>query len=305
MGMDAKKDIVLRAKKHVCIARVESRVVTRIGRLVGKRDRVVSSRFTNLVGYVSRHVDCNLEYRLVGYSYRKLSIGLTPSVHRTYRPGVKESLGESAQSIMSLQWAPNRVITVFGLAATCSLPSLAMRPRLPIRSLSFVRSYATRLPERPPYRAPDPLKDNPHATYESLSEDLTFIRRPPPTAESPESYTVSPASPLLKPQASTPTGELPPVLFPRKSPEPPRMSKELIEKMRELRRKDPAAWTAGKLAKEFGCTQSFVRMWASLKKPERRKALARRDVEHDANREKWGDKRLMQKDIRLKRKEFW
>lgn len=179
-----------------------------------------------------------------------------------------------------------------------------MRPPLSLRSLISVRSYATRLPERPPYRAPDPLKNNPHADYKSLPGDLTFIHRPPPSASAPESYTTLPASPLLKP-AHNATAELPPALFPRKASPPPRMSDEDIAKMQELRRSDPEKWTAGKLAKEFGCTQAFARMWTKLPKAERRKALARRDSEHEKCREQWGEKKLFQKEIRNKRKELW
>ena len=83
------------------------------------------------------------------------------------------------------------------------------------------------------------------------------------------------------------------------------MSDEDIEKMQQLRREDPQKWTAGKLAKEFGCTQSFARIMARLPKPERRKALARRDAEHETHRAKWGEKKLLQKEIRAKRKDFW
>ena len=94
-------------------------------------------------------------------------------------------------------------------------------------------------------------------------------------------------------------------MFPRKNPEHARMSDEGIQKMQELRRADPQKWTAGKLAKEFGCTQGFVRMWTKLPKAERRQALARRDADHEKHRAKWGEKKLLQKEIRKKRREFW
>ena len=83
------------------------------------------------------------------------------------------------------------------------------------------------------------------------------------------------------------------------------MSDEDIKKMQQLRMENPEKWTAGKLAKEFGCTQGFARMWTKLPKEVQRKALARRDAEHEKQRAKWGEKKLLQKEIRDKRKEFW
>lgn len=181
-----------------------------------------------------------------------------------------------------------------------------MRPPLPLRSLTSIRTYATRLPERPPYRAPDPLVNNPHATYESLPDDLTFIHRPPPSAPTPESYTTLPASPLLRPVANASSeARLPPELFPHKKTAPEWMSQENIEKMKKLRAEDPVKWTAGKLAKEFGCTQSFARIVARLPKQAKREALARREAEHSTHREKWGEKKLLQKQFQERRREFW
>jgi hypothetical protein len=189
----------------------------------------------------------------------------------------------------------------------CVLRLSAMfKSRMSLRPLTQVR-YSSRLPERPPYRAPDPLVNNPHAHYEALPNDLTFIHRPPPSAAPPESFTTLPSSPLLKPvspSASSSTSGLPPAL--RKASQVEKwMSDEEIKEMQRLRKEDPEKWTAGKLAKKFGCTQVFVRLMARLPKPERKKALAKRDAEHEAFRAKWGEKRLLQKDIRQKRKDFW
>ncbi|PBK82192.1 hypothetical protein ARMGADRAFT_1019779 [Armillaria gallica] len=69
------------------------------------------------------------------------------------------------------------------------------------RALSFTRSYATRYPrpktgtsERPPYRTPDPLVNNPSTAVTTLpDEELTFIHRPPPTSPAPFILTTSPA----------------------------------------------------------------------------------------------------------------
>ncbi|KAI9061325.1 hypothetical protein FKP32DRAFT_948908 [Trametes sanguinea] len=181
-----------------------------------------------------------------------------------------------------------------------------MKPRLPLSlRLPFSRSYATRLPERPPYRAPDPLRSNPHATYQELADkNLTFIHRPPPTAPSPLSYTTSPASPLLKDGPTPVTGALPPSVRKDKG-EKARLSDEAIAKIRDLRRADPVKWTRGKLAKEFGCSPWFVGKLITLKGPDRRRALEEREREHAEARAKWGERKSLQAEIRKKRREFW
>ncbi|KAI0357425.1 hypothetical protein OH77DRAFT_1502990 [Trametes cingulata] len=182
-----------------------------------------------------------------------------------------------------------------------------MKPRLPLslKLLPFSRSYATRLPERPPYRAPDPLVNNPHATYQELPDaNATFIHRPPPTAPSPLSYTTAPASPLLKDGPTPVAGPLPPSLRRDKGARP-RLSDEDIAKMRELRRADPQTWTRGALARQFNCTPWFVAKMIALKGPERKAALEKREKEHEAARAKWGERKSLQADIRKKRKEFW
>ncbi|THG96164.1 hypothetical protein EW026_g5620 [Hermanssonia centrifuga] len=178
-----------------------------------------------------------------------------------------------------------------------------MKARTPVR-LTFIRSYATRLPERPPYRAPDPLVNNPNAVYEELPGDLTFIHRPPPSAASPESYTTSPASPLVMP-VKTPAGATLPPSVRKEKPAPPRMSDEDLARMRELRAKNPRYWTAGKLAKELNCSQLFVRMMAGLKNSEKKAALKKRDEEHQRFRSQWGEKRVMNQEIRMKRQQYW
>lgn len=85
----------------------------------------------------------------------------------------------------------------------------------------------------------------------------------------------------------------------------PRVSDEDLEKIRRLRRENPTEWTRGRLAKEFNCTPWFVGMVTSLKGPDRRQALEARDHEHEEFREKWGERRRLNADIRKKRKEFW
>ena len=182
-----------------------------------------------------------------------------------------------------------------------------MKPRLPLPLRIPSRSYATRLPERPPFRARDPLADKKASQpWQPLAdaENTTFIHRPPPSAPSPLSYTTAPASPLLRPAPAPVSGELPPTVR-QEQPERERVSDADLARIRQLRREDPKTWTRGRLAREFGCSPWFVGQVTSLKGPERRAALAERDREHAANREKWGERRSLNDDIRKKRKEFW
>ena len=190
------------------------------------------------------------------------------------------------------------------------LASAVVKPRLAF-NLDVARRYASRLPQRPPTlpqrppaRAPDPLINNPHATYEQLPGDMTFIHRPPPTAPTPESYTIRPASPLLKPALPAST-HLPPILFPDTRVQPERMSQEDIRKMKDLRKSDPDNWTVSKLAREFKCTTQFVRLMAPLNPSQRKKKQAARDAAHAEQRAKWGERKSLVHDIRQKRRELW
>lgn len=179
---------------------------------------------------------------------------------------------------------------------------MSLRPRVPF----LTRGYATRLPQRPPMRHPDPLSNNPKAVSTSLPEDLTFIHRPPPTTPTPHSYTVNPSSPLLQTgtQTSSPTPALPPPLK-NATLAHPRLSDEKISEIRRLRMENPAYYTRSRLANTFGCSPSFVSYVAPLDSSQQRAALAKRDQEHEKARARWGEKSALIREIRRKRKEFW
>ncbi|KAI9510851.1 mitochondrial ribosomal protein subunit L20-domain-containing protein [Russula earlei] len=167
----------------------------------------------------------------------------------------------------------------------------------------LTRGYATRLPQKPPIRHPDPLSN---AVTTSLPEHLTFIHRPPPSPPTPFSLTVNPSSPLLRtePPAQSTILDLPP---PLKKPAltHPRLSEEAIAEMRRLRTENPSFYTCRKLADSFGCSPSFVSYIAPLKPSQQRAALAKRDREHEKARARWGEKASLIREIRRKRKEFW
>ncbi|KAF8221040.1 hypothetical protein L208DRAFT_717038 [Tricholoma matsutake] len=181
-------------------------------------------------------------------------------------------------------------------------------------SLSFTRSYATRYPrpkpgtsERPAYHAPDPLINNPNATVTSLKDqDVTFIHRPPPTAPSPFSLSTAPSSPLLRLNPSPIRGPLPPFIRPSANKiQPPRASDEDVAEIRRLRLSDPKKYSRGKLAKMFGCTESFVAGIAALKKTQRKALIRARDQKHAEARDRWSEKKSIVRAVRAKRREFW
>jgi len=179
--------------------------------------------------------------------------------------------------------------------------------------LGSIRTYATRLPQRPKFRHGDPLIDNPAAKVTLTSDGVTFIQRPPPTAPSPHSLTAAPVSPLLRPPttstasatdaATSSEGTIPPPLSQDRTFA--HLSNEQIEEMRTLRLKDPAVWTRLRLARHFGCSPSFVGMFARLKKKDIREQKAKFEAQLEAGRTKWGEKRQLAEAIRRKRKEFW
>ncbi|KAA1469763.1 hypothetical protein DENSPDRAFT_642361 [Dentipellis sp. KUC8613] len=178
-----------------------------------------------------------------------------------------------------------------------------MRARLPF-SISSCRSYSTRLPQKPRMRIKDPLANAPSATVTALPEDLTFIHRPPPSLESPVSYTTNPTSPLLRKAHPSGDAPLPPHLH-KVAPKKPSISEEALAEMRRLRASDPTAYTRKRLAEQFDCTVAFVGRMAPLSKQAKRDALERREVEHEDARSRWGEKKAIVREIRKKRREFW
>ncbi|KAH9045045.1 mitochondrial ribosomal protein subunit L20-domain-containing protein [Lactarius hengduanensis] len=174
--------------------------------------------------------------------------------------------------------------------------------RLPL----LTRGYATRLPQKPPMRHPDPLLKNPNTVTTSLPEDLTFIHRSPPSASTPFSYTINPTSPLLlaeSPPAATSSSLPPPLAQPKL--ERRRLSDDKITEMQHLRVQDPKRYTRQRLAEMFGCSSAFVSYVAPLARSEKKAALERRERMHEKARAQWGEKAALIHEIRKKRKEYW
>ncbi|TFY83790.1 hypothetical protein EWM64_g215 [Hericium alpestre] len=139
----------------------------------------------------------------------------------------------------------------------------------------------------------------------TLPDDLTFIHRPPSSAPTPFSYTTNPTSPLLRSSSSKPVdAPLPPPLRPTAA-QKPRLSEEQLYEMRRLRASNPTLYTRKKLAEKFNCSEAFVGLVTPLSRQQQRVALDRRDQEHERARAQWGEKKLIVREIRKKRKEFW
>lgn len=188
-----------------------------------------------------------------------------------------------------------------------------MKPRLQVGRLLGTRSYATKVTprkpmpaERPPQKYADPLASSPVAVATALPDNLTFIHRPPPSAPSPHSYTTLPASPLLRPPAGHSAQGVPPHIRPsaKKTP-PPRMSDEDLAELKRLRYADPKTWTRAALARKFNCTKQFVGLVTCLPNTVRKEIKAVKAVKDEENREKWGPRRRMVREIQKERRAYW
>jgi len=87
--------------------------------------------------------------------------------------------------------------------------------------------------------------------------------------------------------------------------EPPRVTHEQIQEIKRLRREDPEKYSRARLARMFNCTSHFVAQVAALPPTQRKQFRKRRDEEHEAVREGWGERKSLIAEIRKKRREFW
>lgn len=177
-------------------------------------------------------------------------------------------------------------------------------------SVGARRGYATST--RPLPRPKDPLTTSKNAVISELAPGVTFIHRPPPSAPTPHSLTTAPSSPLLqKVQTSLApspaavsteaSSNLPPVLGSGPPEKRYHLTPSQIEEMRALRASDPKKYTAGVLAKQFDCTVAFVQITAPASKT-RRLAL---DTELQEQKDGWGYRKRLQREIRQKRRSLW
>jgi hypothetical protein len=55
----------------------------------------------------------------------------------------------------------------------------------------------------------------------------------------------------------------------------------------------------------FGCTEAFVGMVAALPKSKRKAVVRVREEAHAKMRERWSERKSVERAVRAKRKEFW
>ncbi|KAF8340335.1 mitochondrial ribosomal protein subunit L20-domain-containing protein [Cantharellus anzutake] len=148
-------------------------------------------------------------------------------------------------------------------------------------------------------RPRDPLLTSTKAVIQELEPGVTFIKRPPPSAPSQHSLTTAPVSPLLRPIPLR--NPLPSTDSSSSSVKRYHLTEEKIAEMRQLRRADPVKNSVISLARRFDCSRAFVQISAPLSREQRKK----RDMELQAQREKWSNRKKLVREIRQRRKLFW
>ncbi|KAG9019761.1 hypothetical protein FRB90_009631 [Tulasnella sp. 427] len=195
--------------------------------------------------------------------------------------------------------------------------SFALRTRLSASSAPrLTRTFVA----RPKHTVKDPLLNASNAEITELSENLTFIHRPPPTAETPLSYTTKPTSPLLRqsdaPSTST-SASLPPPLHSHQTNrgQAKRLTQDQIEEIRARRARDPKRNPAWKLAEEYGCSRLFISMVAPIKKIDvqvktseglvHMNEAEKRQLEREKAMARWGERKQINREVKRLRREIW
>lgn len=171
------------------------------------------------------------------------------------------------------------------------------------------RTFTTsaRVTRNAPARRPsDPLDASAHAMRFPLASGETFISRPAPSQ--PTSRTLAPVSDVLLQSAAVASeadlAKLPPALRPRHRQArgaTARLGESQIKEIQQLRQQDPYTNTAGKLAKQFGCSPTFVSIVAPAPKDVRRA----RQAETELRKATWGANKRIAEAERRERRALW
>lgn len=175
--------------------------------------------------------------------------------------------------------------------------------------LGTIRTFSSsaRKMRNTPARHPrDPLDTSVHASRFSLPTRETFVVRPAPSQ--PSSRMSVPAAETLfaapAPISETELAGLPPAL--RKHHRQARLatnvlSPEKVAELQQLRAQDPFKFTAGKLAKMFGCSPTFV----SIVAPAPKNVRKARQAETELKRATWGMNKRVAHEQRAERRALW
>ncbi|KAG8932034.1 hypothetical protein FRC01_000405 [Tulasnella sp. 417] len=171
---------------------------------------------------------------------------------------------------------------------------------------------------RPKHTVKDPLLTASNASITELPENLTFVHRPPPTAETPLSYTTNPSSPLLRQTSGSSTSSAPlapPLHAQQNAGQGKRLSQAQIEEIRARRAKDPKRNPAWKLAEEYGCSRLFISMVAPISKIDvqvktseglvQMTEAERRQLEKEKAMSRWGERKQINREVKRLRREKW
>lgn len=169
------------------------------------------------------------------------------------------------------------------------------RPRAFSTSTAALRNAPVRRPR-------DPL-DKGEAARFPLATGETFIARTPPTPESSRA-TVEGADALFESAKESASQQLPPLL--RKQHRQARnasntLSAEQIAQVQQLRAQDPFKNTAGALAKQFGCSPTFI----SIVAPAPKEVRSARRAETELKRATWGMNKRIAAEERRERRALW
>jgi len=171
------------------------------------------------------------------------------------------------------------------------------------RSMSTSAAAQRNTPSRRPR---DPLAKNPNAQRYPLESGEMFIVRPAPSMPTNRmdlgySNNQFDAAAAV---AGTELEQLPPKLAPRHRQArgaSNTLTSEQIQEVQRLRSEDPFANTAGKLAKQFGCSPTFVSMVAPAPKEVRQA----REAEQQLRRATWGLNKRVSRAERRERRSLW
>ncbi|KAL7009693.1 hypothetical protein EMMF5_000601 [Cystobasidiomycetes sp. EMM_F5] len=120
----------------------------------------------------------------------------------------------------------------------------------------------------------------------------------------------SPAPPTLPAVVSSAAADtLPPRLRPEPGQHLARLSEEQMQELKSLRLSDPAKWTRSKLAKKYNVSPFFVSTlgFGDSKQARRvqKQVKSTHEREADDQRQRWGMKKTVDREVRRRRKQFW
>ncbi|KAK9895157.1 hypothetical protein P389DRAFT_89255 [Cystobasidium minutum MCA 4210] len=152
-------------------------------------------------------------------------------------------------------------------------------------------------------------RESPKARHYDISDNPSIrLTVRPPSSPAPASLPSMPSTPKSQQLQSLPIEALPPRLH-AEAPQYATLSEEQIAEMQALRLSDPVTWTRSKLAEKYNVSKFFVAMKSFGDSPEARLLAKKVREEHleaeKRQRDSWGFKKRVDREVRRRRKEFW